>query len=126
LARVDVVAAIRAAPDVKQQTVALELILDDRVDIRETWFMVLAARGEINWRTSQQFVRDHQDELFKRLPSGSASNNQAVLAYVFTGECSAAHRDENADYVTRVFAGLPGGARTPRRARARRRARCRP
>jgi len=95
---------------------ALGLLLDDRIDIRETQFLVLRARDEINRRTSMQLVRDHKDEILKRIPTDGTAGDQSFLAYVFTEICRAEQRDEIADYVTKMFAGLPGGERTVKQA----------
>jgi alanyl aminopeptidase len=108
--------ALASSRDVQQQTTALRLMLDDRLDIRETQFLAFGARDEINRTTSRQFIRDHKDELLKRIPADSTTGSQAFLAHVFTGNCKAEQRDEIADYVTRTFAGLPGGARTVKQA----------
>jgi len=114
--RGELLRALATARDVKQQTAALELMLDDRIDSRETRSVVFRSTEDINWTTAQQFVRDHKDELLRRIPSDSPVSGQAVLAYVFTEGCKADQRDEVADYVTRTFAGFPGGARTVRQA----------
>jgi alanyl aminopeptidase len=114
--RSELLAALATSRDVKQQTAALELMLDDRLDIRDTQFLVFRSNEEINRKTSQQFLRDHKDEILKRIPTDRSGGSQAVLAYVFTESCRAEQRDEIADYVTRTFAGMPGGARTVKQA----------
>jgi hypothetical protein len=114
--RGELLGALATSRDVKQQTTALGLMLDDRLDIRETQYLPLRGTEEINWKTAQQFVRDHKDEILRRIPADSSGGSQAVLAYAFTRGCRAEQRDEIADYVTRTFAGMPGGARTVRQA----------
>jgi len=114
--RNDLLRALATSRNVKQQTAALELMLDDRLDIRDTQFLVFRASEEINRKTSQQFVRDHKDELLRRLPTERSGGSQAVLAYAFTANCKAEQRDEIADYVTRTFAAMSGGARTVKQA----------
>jgi alanyl aminopeptidase len=114
--RGELLEALATSRDVKQQTAALGLMLDDRVDIRETRFLVFSVNAEINRKAAQQFVRDHKDELLRRLPADDSAGNQAFLARVFGASCEAAQRDEIADYVTRAFAGMPGGPRTVKQA----------
>jgi hypothetical protein len=105
--REELLHALATSRDIKQQTAALQLMLDDRLDIRETWFIVLRANEESNWKTSQQFVRDHKDALLKRLPADGGA--QTYLASVFAEHCRAEQRDEIADYVRRTFAEMEGG-----------------
>jgi alanyl aminopeptidase len=114
--RRDLLGALASVRDVAHQTTALNLMLDDRLDIRETRFLMFRWSDEINWKTAQQFVRDHKDELFKRLPVGSSTGSQASLAFLFTQGCRADRRDEIAAYVTENFAGLAGGERTVKQA----------
>jgi alanyl aminopeptidase len=108
--------ALASAPDVKQQRAALALILDPKLDIRETQFMVFGANTERNREVSRQFVKDNLAELMKRIPAEGTTTGQAWLAYVFTSRCSADHRDEVVDYVDTNFAKLVGGERLVKQA----------
>jgi alanyl aminopeptidase len=113
--RQQIVFALAKASDVKQQRAALDLMLDPKVDIRDTQFMMFGARSERNRAVARQFVRDNKDAIMKRLPTEGTTSSQAYLAYVFTG-CTAEGRDEAVEYVNRNFAGLQGGARVVKQA----------
>jgi hypothetical protein len=47
----------------------------------------------------------------KRLPHDAVNGTAAAAAWIFTGACDPARRDEIASYVTASFAALPGGSR---------------
>jgi cytosol alanyl aminopeptidase len=114
--RADLIRALVEVRDVKRQTAALGLALDERLDVREAQFVFFGADEDANWANSQRFVREHLDELLKRLPSDGTTTGQAFLAYVFAARCSADDRDDVVAYVNKTFAGMPGGARTVQQA----------
>ena len=105
-----------SSPDPAQQRTALGLILDPSLDIRETQFMLHAGERESSRQIAQQFVRDHHDEIMKRIPSDGTAQGQAWLAFVLTGPCTADTRDEVVAYVNTHFAKLQGGGRTVKQA----------
>ncbi len=90
---------------------ALALLLDPRLDIRDTQLMFEPPMLEPSRLAAQQFFRDHQAELLKRVPLDSPTGGAASIASLFTDSCSAARRDELAGYVTATFSKLPGGSR---------------
>jgi alanyl aminopeptidase len=110
--RGDLINALAGVRDVVHQTAVLGLMLDDRLDIRDTAFVLFGAEDEANRVVAQRYFQDHKDAILKRIPSDGTATGQAWLAGVFTASCSPARRDEIVDYVTRTFAGMPGGART--------------
>ncbi len=110
--RGEIANALATTYDIKQQQAALALILDPKLDIRDTAFMLFGASTSANRMTAQQFFKDHKDAILARIPSDGTTGGPAWITYVFTSSCSAARRDEIVDYVTATFAKLPGGART--------------
>jgi hypothetical protein len=110
--RGDLIWALSSVHDVAKQTAVLGLMLDPRLDVRETMFSVFAGREDDNIATVQRFIRDHQAELFSRIPSDSTTGGLVLLARPFGTSCTADRRDEVADYLTRTFASMPGGERT--------------
>jgi hypothetical protein len=100
--RRELIIALAGARDVAQQTAALGLVLDDRLDIRDTAFVLFGPEDEPNRVVAQRYFQDHQDAILKRLPSDGTGSGQAWLAGVFTASCSPERRDEIADYVTRT------------------------
>jgi alanyl aminopeptidase len=114
--RGEIVNALASTRDVQAQRAALALVLDPRLDIRDTGGMLFGANLEANHLTAQQFIQDHKDAILARVPSDGTTAGPAWLTYVFTASCVAARRDEIARYVTATFATLPGGARVVRQA----------
>ena len=110
--RRDVINALAGVRDVAHQTAALGLVLDDRLDIRDTAGVLFGAEEEANRVAAQRYFQDHKDAILKRLPSDGTVNSQAWLAGLFTSSCAADRRGEIVDYVNTTFAGMPGGART--------------
>jgi alanyl aminopeptidase len=114
--RDDVVAALGVVSDVARQRLALGLILDPKVDIRETQWLLFLSRDEPNRVAAQQFFQAHMEDLLKRIPSEGTASGQANFAFIFTASCSAARRDEIARYVTETFSRMDGGARVVQQA----------
>jgi alanyl aminopeptidase len=114
--RGQLLSALASARDVKQQAAALGLALDDRLDIRDTRFVLFGGEEEANRVAAQRFFQDHKDEILKRMPSDGTASGPASFVEVFTQSCAAERRDEIVDYVTRTFAAMPGGARTVQQA----------
>jgi hypothetical protein len=109
--RNEILAALATTRDVAQQRAALALVLDPKLDIRDTQGILISANREANRVVAQQFVQDHKDAILARVPSDGTTTGQAWLAGVFTSSCSAERRGEIAAYVNATFAKLQGGAR---------------
>jgi hypothetical protein len=109
--RGEILHALATTRDPAQQRTALALVLDPKLDIRDTQEVMTAARFEANRVVAQRFFQDHKDAILARVPSDGTTSGQAWLAAVFTSTCSAERRDEIAAYVTATFARLQGGAR---------------
>ncbi len=114
--RGDLINALASVRDVRQQTAALGLVLDDRLDIRDTAGVFFGAEEEANRVVAQRYFQDHKDAILRRIPSDGTANGQSWLAFMFTASCSPGRRTEIVDYVNQTFAGMPGGARTVKQA----------
>ena len=114
--RGEIIYALGLVHDVARQRIALELLLDPKVDIRETADLLFQPRGEANRLAAQEFFQAHMADLLKRIPSEGTSSGQAYFALLFTSSCSAGRRDEIARYVTETFAKMDGGARVVQQA----------
>jgi alanyl aminopeptidase len=106
--------ALSGVRDPGRQKTALNLLLDPKLDIRESIWMLFGWHTEANLAVAQQFFRDHHAALVKRLPSAETTNPLARLSRLFTATCRADQRDAITTYVTATFASLPGGARVVR------------
>jgi alanyl aminopeptidase len=109
--RGELVNALATARDARQQRAALALVLDPKLDIRDTQGILIAPNLEANRVVAQRFFQDHKDAILARIPPDGTSTGQSWLAPLFTASCSAERRGELAAYVTTTFAGLQGGAR---------------
>jgi alanyl aminopeptidase len=109
--REEIVTALATTRDVAQQRAALGLLLDPKLDIRDTQGVLLAPRFEANRAVAQRYFQDHKDAILARLPSEGTTTGQAWVAALFTETCLAERRDEIAAYVTATFSRMQGGAR---------------
>ena len=109
--RGDMIFALANVRDVGRQKTALGLMLDPKVDIRETRYMVFAGSTETNREVARKFFKENMDSILKRLPKDETASPLAIVSAVFTSACDAKRRDEIADYVTKTFSKLPGGER---------------
>src|SRR5260221_13144289 len=66
--RDEMLGALSGVRDPVRQKAALGLILDPKVDVRESLGMIYGASSEANRVVSQQFFRDHQDATAARVP----------------------------------------------------------
>jgi alanyl aminopeptidase len=120
--RGEMLRALSAVRDTKRQAQALTLVLDPKLDPRETLGMLFGGAGrgrgvdgsrlsDERLAVSQQFFREHQAEIKKAMPQDGTAGAYAFISALFTATCQADQRDAMADYVKQTFAGLPGGKR---------------
>ena len=109
--REEMYGALGSVRDTKRQADALALILDPKLDIRETLGMLFDGSREDNGAVTRQFWKDHDKEILARLPKAGTTEPLAGYAYLFTNACRADKRDETIAYVRKEFAPLPGGTR---------------
>src|SRR5262249_38583146 len=120
--RQEMLRALGGARDPKRHAVALGLMLDPKLDPRETLQLLFGGRrggggggaadgGEDNLSVSQAFFKEHQADIMKTMPRDGTSGPFARISGLFTRTCDAARRDEIADYVKSTFGALPGGSR---------------
>ena len=121
--RQDMLRALAGVRDPQRQATALGLMLDARLDPRETLLMLGGGRGDrggaplgdgrdANLTVAQTFFRDHQAELMKAMPQDGTAGPFARLSALFTASCRAEQRDAVTEYVKKTFAVMPGGKRT--------------
>jgi alanyl aminopeptidase len=112
--------ALASVRDPKRQTTALGLMLDTKLDPRETLAMLFGGGGgrggggggeDSNLEVSQAFFREHQAAIMKTMPQDGTAGPFARLSGLFTQTCSADQREAITDYVQKTFATLPGGKR---------------
>jgi alanyl aminopeptidase len=109
-------AALGSVRDPARYKAALALILDAKVDIRESLDLVYENSTDATREVAKEFVREHKDAIIARFPNAQVTGPLARLAKVFTGTCKASERDAIADYVTKTFASMAGGERTVKQA----------
>jgi aminopeptidase N len=109
--RDEMLGALAGVRDTKRQLSALALVLEPKLDARETLSMLFGGAYDANRAVAQQFFRDHQDAILARVPHDEVAGTAAGLSGLFTATCRAEQRDAIADYVGKTFAKMPGGAR---------------
>jgi len=114
--RREMINALGSARDPGRHATALELVLDPKLDIRETEGLLFAGATEANRDAGRAFFKAHQQEIIDRLPHDGTASQVAGFAYLFAGTCRAGERAAVVDYITKTFASLPAGARTVRQA----------
>jgi hypothetical protein len=116
--RQEMLRALASVRDPKRQTAALGLMLEAKLDPRETLGLLFGGGngrggggGESNLAVSQAFFRDHQEAIMKTMPRDGTAGPFARLSGLFTQTCDADQRAAITDYVQKTFATLPGGKR---------------
>jgi alanyl aminopeptidase len=119
--RQEMLRALASVRDPRRQTAALGLMLETRLDARETLQMLFGGAGgrgggdggndEANLEVSRAFFRDHQEAIMKTMPRDGTAGPFARLSGLFTQACDAAQREAITGYVKQTFSALPGGAR---------------
>jgi alanyl aminopeptidase len=122
--RQEMLRALASVRDPRRQTVALGLMLDTKLDARETLMMLFGGGGggrggaggvgveSAGLAVAQAFFREHQAAIMKSMPQDGTSGPFARLSALFTETCQADQRAEITEYVKQTFATLPGGRRT--------------
>ncbi|HEX3758695.1 MAG TPA: M1 family metallopeptidase, partial [Kofleriaceae bacterium] len=120
--RQEMLRALASVRDPKRHAAALGLMLDKKLDPRETLMMLfgggggrgggaVGAEGEAHLAVAQAFFRDHQAEIMSTMPQDGTAGPFARLSGLFTATCRADQRAAVTEYVQQTFAKLPGGKR---------------
>jgi len=109
--RQEMFGALAGVRDLGRQKLALALVLEPKLDIRETDGMLFGGSTEANRVVARQFFRDNHVAILKRIPQDETASPIAGWSSLFTGTCKADERDAIAAYVTQTFGPLPGGIR---------------
>jgi len=119
--RQDMLRALASVRDPVRQASALGLMLDPKLDPRESLSMLTGGRNErgvpsegldASLVVAQTFFREHQAEIMKTMPQDGTAGPFARISGVFTASCRAEQRAVVTAYVQQTFGVLPGGKRT--------------
>ena len=102
--------ALGSVRDVVRQSRALELVIDLKIDIRETSNLLYSGNDDATRANAQRFFDLHRAAILARYPKDATTISVADLSWIFTATCKADQRDAIAARVTKEFAPLPGGA----------------
>ncbi|MBL9013084.1 MAG: M1 family metallopeptidase [Myxococcales bacterium] len=109
--REEMYSALGGVRDPKRQAQALQLLLDPKLDIRETDTVMWSSSEETGHAIAADFFRTHLKEILARLPKDSATGSTAYYAFMFTKACNARDRDSIAAFVKQEFTSMLGGER---------------
>ena len=109
--RDEMLRALASVRDPARHLAALGLVIDPRVDIRESMWMLFGGRTVATRDASQKFFRDHQVDILARVPHDDTTGEAVHLSGIFTASCDASRRDEVVTYVHATFDAFPGAAR---------------
>ncbi|HEY0189516.1 MAG TPA: M1 family metallopeptidase [Kofleriaceae bacterium] len=121
--RTEMLHALGSVRDAARQQQALLLVIDPKLDARETINLLFGAAGrgrridggaldDASLAVAQQFFRDHQAQIMKSIPEDGTAGAASTIGALFTQTCRADQRDAITAYVQQTFGSLPGGART--------------
>lgn len=103
--------ALGAVRDVDRQSRALMLVLDFKIDIRESSDLLYAATEDATRANAQRFFGTHKAAIMARYPKDGTTISVADLSSIYTSACRADQRDATIALVRKEFSPLPGGAR---------------
>ena len=107
--RGEMVGALGAVRDVARQSRTLELVIDPKIDIRETMGLLYAGTDATRANV-QTFYDANRVAILARFPKDATTISVADLSWIFTSSCKAETRDAVVARVNKEFAPLPGGA----------------
>lgn len=91
---------------------ALAIVLDERIDVRESLRLLFGLARQPETRTAAyEFLVKHYDAIKARLPQGSAMDFSAFLPMVGSGFCDAGKRAEVEAFFAPRVKGTSGGPR---------------
>ncbi len=114
--RREMFSALGAARDPGRHQRALALVLDPKLDIRETSGILFSGATEANHAAGRAFFKAHDKAIIERYPHDGTASRVSGFTYLFTATCKADQRDAVVSYVTKTFAPLAGGPRTVKQA----------
>ncbi len=122
--RQEMLRALANVRDPARQKIALGLMLEPKLDTRETQGMLFGgapggrgggggggAGNDDNIAVAQAFFLENQEAIMKTMPQDGTSRPFARLSGLFTQTCDPARREAITEYVNKTFAAMPGGKR---------------
>ncbi len=109
--RQEMLGALASVRDPARHVAALGLVLDPKVDIRESMWMLFGGRDRAAQDVSRTFFREHQVAILARIPHEDTTGSATALAGVFASVCDPARRDEAVKTIHAMFDAFPGSAR---------------
>lgn len=114
--RGEMISALAGVRDPKRQRAALDMLLDPKLDIRETSWILHEPSTEATRKVAREYFKANAAAIMKRLPADGTADPAAEFASVFTRTCDPAQRDAVVAYITQTFGKLPGGERSVKQA----------
>lgn len=106
--------ALAKVRDPARQTRALALVIDRKIDIRETSRMLTDPTTEAGLAAAQAFFRANKVAILERMPKDATVGGIGTLGSLFTRTCRHDKRDEIAAFVTKELSHYAGAKRMVR------------
>jgi alanyl aminopeptidase len=106
--RSDMISALAGQRDPKGYGAALEVLLDPKLDLRETIPILTDTETEATRSLAEAFFRAHFAELMKRMPQDEVAGTLFGVVNLFMSACDPVRRDELVKEVTTRFGERPG------------------
>ncbi|HEY6038880.1 MAG TPA: ERAP1-like C-terminal domain-containing protein, partial [Kofleriaceae bacterium] len=106
--RADMIQALASQRDPKGYPAALDVLLDPKLDLRETIDILTDTQTEATRALAEAFFRAHFAELMKRMPQEEVAGTLFGVINLFTEACDPARRDDIVHEITTRFGDRPG------------------
>jgi len=106
--RADMIEALASQRDPKGYPAALEVLLDPKLDLRETIAILTETQSEATRALAEAFFRAHSAELMKRMPQDEVAGTLFGVVTLFTKACDPTRRDDIVHEITTRFGERPG------------------
>ncbi|MBA2538343.1 MAG: M1 family metallopeptidase [Deltaproteobacteria bacterium] len=114
--REEMISALASTRDPVRHKATLELVLDPKLDIRETQSILWTGSTDATREMGRAYFMANDAAILERMPPDGTAGQISGFAYLFVGTCKAERRNEVAAYIAKTFGTLPGGARNVKQA----------
>ncbi len=107
--RGEMLGALAMQRDPKRYEAALALVLDPKVDVRESVALLYGTSTEATRAIAERFLRKNEAKLLARLPVDSVTGLSGGFSGLLAASCDKTKRDEAKKYALEHYGKMPGG-----------------